>query len=61
MLTAFIERTAADELIITSQIFEHARRVASYEIVAAVHAAMAAERHGTEAAALVGGHAADVP
>ena len=48
MLTAFIERTAADELIITSQIFEHARRVASYEIVAAVHAAMAAERHGTK-------------
>ena len=41
MLTAFIERTAADELIITSQIFEHAKRIASYEIVAGVRAAIA--------------------
>jgi len=33
-LAAFIERTGADELIIASQIFDHAARLRSYEIVA---------------------------
>jgi luciferase family oxidoreductase group 1 len=33
-LQAFIERTGADELMITSQIFDHAARLRSYEITA---------------------------
>jgi alkanesulfonate monooxygenase SsuD/methylene tetrahydromethanopterin reductase-like flavin-dependent oxidoreductase (luciferase family) len=33
-LHAFIERTGADELMITSQIFDHAARLRSYEIAA---------------------------
>jgi luciferase family oxidoreductase group 1 len=33
-LTAFIERTHPDELMITSQIFDHAARLRSYEIAA---------------------------
>jgi luciferase family oxidoreductase group 1 len=35
-LEAFIETTGADELMITSQIFDHAARVRSYEITAKV-------------------------
>ena len=35
-LRAFMVRTAADELMITSQIFDHAARLRSYEIAAAV-------------------------
>lgn len=35
-LHAFIERTEADELMITSQIFDHAARMKSYEITARV-------------------------
>ncbi|MDC8757352.1 LLM class flavin-dependent oxidoreductase [Janthinobacterium fluminis] len=35
-LRAFIERTGADELMITSQIFEHAHRLRSYEITAQI-------------------------
>lgn len=34
---AFIARTQADELMITSQIFDHAARLRSYEIVANLH------------------------
>ena len=33
-LRAFVERTGADELMITSQIFDHAARLRSYEITA---------------------------
>ncbi len=33
-LAAFVERTGADELIIATQIFDHAARLRSYEIVA---------------------------
>lgn len=33
-IEAFVARTGADELMITSQIFDHAARVRSYEIVA---------------------------
>jgi alkanesulfonate monooxygenase SsuD/methylene tetrahydromethanopterin reductase-like flavin-dependent oxidoreductase (luciferase family) len=35
-LHAFIERTQADELMITSQIHDHAARMKSYEITARV-------------------------
>lgn len=35
-LHAFIKRTGADELMITSQIYDHAARMASYEITARV-------------------------
>ena len=37
-VASFIDRVQPDELIITSQIFDHAARLRSYEIVAAVHA-----------------------
>jgi alkanesulfonate monooxygenase SsuD/methylene tetrahydromethanopterin reductase-like flavin-dependent oxidoreductase (luciferase family) len=33
-LHAFVERTGADELMITSQIFDHRTRMQSYEITA---------------------------
>jgi alkanesulfonate monooxygenase SsuD/methylene tetrahydromethanopterin reductase-like flavin-dependent oxidoreductase (luciferase family) len=35
-MRSFIERTGADELIIASQIFDHAARLRSYEILAEV-------------------------
>jgi len=35
-LNAFIERTRADELMITSQVFDHAARLRSYEITAGI-------------------------
>ena len=35
-LVAFVERTKADELMITSQMFDHAARLRSYEIAAEV-------------------------
>jgi luciferase family oxidoreductase group 1 len=35
-LNAFIERTGADELMITSQIFDHAARLRSYEITSGI-------------------------
>src|SRR3984957_10719194 len=38
-LAAFIERTKADELMITAQIFDHAARLRSYEITADIHKA----------------------
>jgi luciferase family oxidoreductase group 1 len=40
-LADFIQRTGADELIITAQIFDHAARKESYSIVAAQHAKLA--------------------
>jgi luciferase family oxidoreductase group 1 len=36
-LKAFLDRTGADELMITSQVFEHAARLRSYEITAQVY------------------------
>jgi alkanesulfonate monooxygenase SsuD/methylene tetrahydromethanopterin reductase-like flavin-dependent oxidoreductase (luciferase family) len=33
-LQSFIERTGADELMITSQVFDHQARLRSYEILA---------------------------
>ena len=38
-MKAFVEHTRADELMITSQIFEHAARLRSYEITAALRKA----------------------
>lgn len=38
-MKAFIEHTRADELMITSQIFDHAARLRSYEITAEIHKA----------------------
>ena len=40
-LAAFIERTGANELIITAQIFDHEARKRSYTIVAEQHAELA--------------------
>ena len=40
-LADFIERTGADELMITSQVFDHAARLRSYEIVASLREEMA--------------------
>ena len=39
-IAAFIAQTGADELMITSQIFDHAARLRSYEITAAVRDSM---------------------
>ncbi|MGV8897732.1 MAG: LLM class flavin-dependent oxidoreductase [Burkholderiaceae bacterium] len=39
-LAAFIARTGADELMITSQIFDHSARLRSYEITADIHKAL---------------------
>jgi len=41
-LAAFVERTGVDEAIVTSQIYDHAARVRSYELLAGVRDAMAA-------------------
>jgi alkanesulfonate monooxygenase SsuD/methylene tetrahydromethanopterin reductase-like flavin-dependent oxidoreductase (luciferase family) len=39
---AFVARTGADELMVTAQVFDHAARVRSYEILAEVHGEMSA-------------------
>ncbi len=39
-LDEFVARTGADELMVTANIFEHAKRKRSFEIVAEVHGAM---------------------
>jgi hypothetical protein len=39
-LRAFIERTGADELMITSQIYEHTARLRSYEITSGIFSAI---------------------
>jgi luciferase family oxidoreductase group 1 len=39
-LKDFIEQTGADELMITSQIFDHAARLSSYEITAEIRAGL---------------------
>jgi luciferase family oxidoreductase group 1 len=49
-IEAFVERTGADELMITSQIYDHKARLRSYEIVADVFGRTAA-RAPAEAAA----------
>ena len=42
-LADFLERTGADELMMTSHIYEHAARLRSFELTAQVREAMAAE------------------
>jgi len=42
-LAEVIERTRADELMVTAQIYDHAARVRSFEIVAEAHQALAAK------------------
>jgi luciferase family oxidoreductase group 1 len=41
-VTDFIERTGADELIVTGQIFDHAARLRSYELLAGIRDQIAA-------------------
>jgi luciferase family oxidoreductase group 1 len=41
-LQAFVDRTGADELMITSQIFEHQARLRSYELTAGIRDVVAA-------------------
>ena len=41
-LEAFADQTSADELMVTSQIFDHDARLRSYEIAAAVRGALVA-------------------
>jgi luciferase family oxidoreductase group 1 len=43
-LKSFIARTGADELMVTSQIFDHAARLRSFEITAAARDALAREQ-----------------
>jgi alkanesulfonate monooxygenase SsuD/methylene tetrahydromethanopterin reductase-like flavin-dependent oxidoreductase (luciferase family) len=43
-LDEFIARTGADELMVTANIFDHAKRKRSFEIVAELHGAMKASR-----------------
>src|SRR5207248_1484753 len=50
-LKAFIDRTHADELIVTAQIYDHAARLRSYEITAQVRDELA----GTAGKRLAGG------
>ena len=49
-LESFIARTGADELMITSQIYDHAARVRSYEIAAQARDALAAPERDAAAA-----------
>jgi luciferase family oxidoreductase group 1 len=45
-LDDFIGRTGADELMVTANIFDHARRKRSFEIVAELHGAMETGKSG---------------
>jgi luciferase family oxidoreductase group 1 len=49
-LAAFIERTQPDELIMTSQIFDHSARLHSYEIAADIRASLKAQGSGSSSA-----------
>ncbi|NMO14534.1 LLM class flavin-dependent oxidoreductase [Pyxidicoccus fallax] len=42
-LEAFIERTGADELMVTAHVFDHAARLRSFELTAQIHDAIAME------------------
>jgi alkanesulfonate monooxygenase SsuD/methylene tetrahydromethanopterin reductase-like flavin-dependent oxidoreductase (luciferase family) len=46
-LAAFIAETGADEIMVTGQIFDHAARLRSFEIVAEIHAALTGAEHDT--------------
>ena len=45
-LEILIDATNADELMLTGQIFDHAARLRSFEIISQVHETMAAEMRG---------------
>jgi luciferase family oxidoreductase group 1 len=49
-IEAFIEETGVDELMVAGQIFGHAARLRSFEIVAGIHAAMARDEAAASAA-----------
>ncbi len=49
-LAAFAERTGADEIIVTSQVFDHAARLRSFELTAAARNALQAAREPAPAA-----------
>ena len=49
-LSAFIERTHPDELMLTSQIFDHAARLRSFEIAAGLSAQLAAQPEASASA-----------
>lgn len=51
-LRAFIARTGADELMVATQIWDHAERVHSFEVLAAARDALAAETPQTAGAVL---------
>jgi hypothetical protein len=42
-MRAFIERTGADELMVTSQVFDHAARLRSYELLAGIRDELASD------------------
>ena len=48
-LEAFVDATQADELMVTAQIYDHAARLRSFEIVAEARDALAARRSGQAA------------
>lgn len=50
-LAAFIAETDADEIMVTAQMFDHAARLRSFEIVAEVRDALAATTAETTSAA----------
>jgi luciferase family oxidoreductase group 1 len=50
-LEAFLQRTQADELIVTSMIFDHAARLRSYELTAQVREALGRRARGGSTAA----------
>jgi luciferase family oxidoreductase group 1 len=50
-LRSFVRRTAADELMIASQIFDHEARLESYRILAEVHGALTSDASSATASA----------
>lgn len=48
-LRSFIARTGADELIVSAQIYDHAARLRSYELLAEVREMIAADQQGAPA------------
>ena len=48
-LDDFVRRTGADELMVTANIFDHAKRKRSFEIVAELHGAMREATTGQQA------------
>ena len=48
-IDAFVRRTGADELMVTAQIFDHAARVRSFEILADVSRELAKAAEGSVA------------